>query len=210
MRYRKAGISLVIIAATVFITSFLLSYRFSPRGFFDFEQYIEDLKEMGNKLELRISAEEDAEGTENKGSTGEADSEVDEVVVYPNLKNYLGGNPYNTVLSDRDIVRNMRYLLGADGYSYLIKSIPNARKVKKDEEQGTFYLEGNAVDLSEDLAGTIHIKETGNMYAAYLYGDKILYYTNDKDFSDKIMKNSQIKNWVDSNLKNRELIYMNK
>lgn len=220
MRYRKAAISLALLVAVVFTGSFLLSYRFSSRGFFDFGQYLEDLKKAGQSISEVFSSDEDVEGS---GQAGEGDKDPDgpdkvepgdagseEAVVYPNLKGYLGKNPYSTLLSDRDVVRNMRYLLGAEGYSYFVKSIPNAKKVELDTDKDLYFIEGSISNLKGNFAGIMQLNETGNMYVAYIYNDKLLYYTSDKEFSGKLMKNSKLESWIESNISGRELVYMNK
>lgn len=221
MRYRKAGISLAILVAVVFVGSFLFSYRFSSRGFFDFGQYLEDLKKAGQSLSAAISTEKDAEGTkdqdggeneklEEKEQTGSEAADSEEVIAYPNLKGYLGKNPYSTILRDRDIVRNMRYLLGAEGYSYFVKSIPNAKRVDLDNSNSLHSIEGNISNLKGKLAGMMQLNETGDMYVAYIYEDKLLYYTNDRELSGKIMKGSRMESWIESNISGREIVYMNK
>lgn len=226
MRYGKAALMLGIVGATAFIGSFLLSYKLSPRGFFDFEKYIEDLREMGKSAQIAFSGDENAEGTEDtedgetvKGEDGDrgagkveasGDSNEEDSIAYPNLKSYKGGNPYGTILSDRDIVKNMRYLLGAKGYSHLIKSIPNAKEVKYDEALGMYSVEGDSLNLGERLSGMIQVKENGLMYIAYALENMIVYHTNDEEFAGKLVEGSHMESWVNSNIEGRELKYMNK
>lgn len=225
MRYRKAAISLAFLVAVVFSGSFLLSYKLSPRGFFDFGEYIKDLKKAGQSIGAVFSTDEDAQGadqesedqkdednvkSEKKEQTGSEGAGSKETIVYPNLKGYLGKNPYSTILGDRDIVRNMRYLLGAEGYSYFLKSIPDAKKVELDSNNSLYSIEGSISSLKGEFAGLMQIDENGDMYIAYLYEDKLLYYTSDRDYSTKVMKNSRLESWIDSNIAGRELVYMNK
>lgn len=231
MLYKRVLKWLGVLFSSVFVVSFLFSYNLSSRGFFDFEQYLEDLRAMGVEARERLTqnnseangevdeSSEDEESGSEEGDKEDGDksqqSEDSEAgftdeVYYEDLSEYRGQNPYTSFLSDRLIVRNMRYLIGPEYYKYFLKSIPNAEEVYYDEESKLYTVMGRNEILMDNLSGIVQLKSTGQMYIAYIRDGNIHYHTNDRDHSEELIQNRYMNQWFDQNGSNKDIIYFNR
>lgn len=226
MLYKKISRWLGVLFLSVFLLSFLFSYNFSSRGFFDFEQYLEDLRSMASNVRESLSGEPtEANGQEEDGQGGD---EIDEgtgeegeqegtgsqngftdKVVYESLSEYKGKNPYGSFLTDREIVAYMRLLIGPDYYKHFMKSIPDAEEVYFDEASGLYTVKGTNEVIMDRLSGIIQLKDTGQMYIAYIMGGNIHYHTNDREFASEIIQNTHINQWIEENKNNKDIRYFN-
>lgn len=201
MSYKKTAklIGFGIMAA--FALSFLFSYKFLKGGDLDFKA-VTDVKAFFAGKDKPVKAENLDEKTKPE--------KVEEKLVYDRLSGYRDQNPYRTLLVDRDIIRDMRNCVGTEVYTYLLKSIPNANKVYYDPDSDTYTVKGDFSEFNNMFSGIIQLKPNGKMYIAFLDGAKIGYYTNDKEFGDKVVDNVYMNEWIENNKSGREIVYMNR
>jgi hypothetical protein len=99
------------------------------------------------------------------------------------------GNHWSKVFSDKQVVPVLRRILRTD-YKNLISSLDQVKypdSLSFVDTNGILILEGGVQGLYTIMEAKLIVEPCGNIYAAILDGgEKILYFSNDKNYSEKL------------------------